>query len=90
MHAFNCQPIKSSFIFCLALNFFFIALHIRLGISHLLILGVLHYICSQPLDPMGIHLFHGAHVGEKTGSHDFVRNVFTTIVKDMKFHVSRE
>ncbi len=76
------------FFFHLALNIFFIALCTRLGISHPLILGVSHCICSQPLDPMGIHLFHGVHGGERTGSHDVVRDVFATIVRDMGFHVS--
>jgi hypothetical protein len=32
--------------------------------------GVSHYICSQPLDPIGIHLLCYAHGGEMIISHD--------------------
>jgi hypothetical protein len=60
----------------------------RLGLSHPLVLGVSHYICSQPLDLMGIHHFHCADGGEKMASHDAVQIVFVTIVWDTWFHVS--
>jgi hypothetical protein len=33
---------------------------------------VSHYICSQPLDPMGIHLFHYVHVGKRMTLPDVV------------------
>jgi hypothetical protein len=61
-----------------------------LGLSHLLVLGVSHDICNQPSDPMGILLFCCTHGGERTASHDVVRNVFVAIAKDVKFHVSRK
>jgi hypothetical protein len=51
-------------------DYFSITLHIKLGLSHPLLLGVSHCICSQPLDPMGIHLFCCAHGGEKMTSHN--------------------
>jgi hypothetical protein len=76
--------------FHLILNVFFIALCIRLVFSHLLVLGVSHYICSQLLDPMGIHLLHYVHGGERMASHVVVRNAFITIVKDARFHVSQK
>jgi hypothetical protein len=71
--------------FHLLLYVFSIALRTRLGFSRPLVLGVLHCICSQPLDPMKIHLFHCAHHGERMASHDVVRVFFATIVKDARF-----
>jgi hypothetical protein len=44
-------------LFCLSLNVFSIALRTRLDLSYLLVFGVSHCICSEPLDPMAIHLF---------------------------------
>ncbi len=79
----------SIFFFHMVSNDFSTALCIRLCLSHLLILGVSHCICSQPLDPMGIHLFHCIHGGEKMVSHDVVRDVFTAIGKSARFHVSQ-
>jgi len=52
------------------------------------ILSVSHYICREPLDPMGIHLFRYAHGGEKITSHD-VWDVLVAIVKNAKFHILR-
>jgi hypothetical protein len=49
---------------------FFITLCIRLVYSHPLVLGVSHYICSQLLDPMEIHLFHCTHGGERMALRD--------------------
>jgi hypothetical protein len=47
--------------FHLVSNVFFTTLGIRLDFSHPLILGVSHYICSQPLDTTRIHLLHCVH-----------------------------
>jgi hypothetical protein len=47
--------------FHLALNVFSTTLCTRLGFSHPLVLGVSHWICNQPLDPMGIHLLCCVH-----------------------------
>jgi hypothetical protein len=69
---------------------FFITLCIRLVYSHPLALGVSHYICSQPLDLMGIHLFHCTHGGERMALRDVVRDASTTIAKYAKFHVSQK
>ncbi len=57
-----CSP--NLLFFLLALEFFFIALHIWLALPHPQALGLSHYICSQPLDPMGIH-FLCCHHGKK-------------------------
>jgi hypothetical protein len=75
------------FFFPLLSNVFSTTLHIRLSISHPLVLGVSHYICSQPLDPMGIHLLPCVHGGERTTLHYVGRDVFVAIMKDVKFHV---
>ncbi len=53
MWVFNFQPAQSSFF----LDWFqktSTMLHTRLGLSHPLIIGVSHYICSQPSNIMGI------------------------------------
>jgi hypothetical protein len=47
--------------FHLDLYVFSTTLRTRLGFSHPLILGVSHWICNQPLDPMGIHLLCCVH-----------------------------
>jgi hypothetical protein len=39
---------------------------------------------------MGIHFFHYIHGEERKTSHDVVRDVFVTIAKDARFHVSRK
>jgi hypothetical protein len=72
--------------FHMPLDVFSIALRIRLGLSHPLVLGVSHCIFSQPLNPTRIHHFCCAHGGEGTALHD----VFATIVKNARFHVSQE
>jgi len=43
-----CLPSHS--IFYLALNVFFFALCTKLGLPHLLAIGLIHCICGQPLD----------------------------------------
>jgi hypothetical protein len=59
----------------------------RFGLSHPLVIGMSHYICNQPLDPMGIQIFHYAHGGKKMASHNVVRDVFTAIAKVVRFYV---
>jgi hypothetical protein len=76
--------------FRLLLNVFFTVVRTKLGFSHLLVLEVLHYICSQPLDPIGIHLFRCAHGGERTTLHNVVQDTFMIVATDVRFHVSGE
>ncbi len=71
--------------FCLLLNVLFTVMRIKFSFSHLLFVEVLHYICSQPLDPMGIHLFRCMHGGEKITLHDVVRNTFMIVARDVGF-----
>lgn len=72
------------------LNVFSFALRTKLSLPHPLALSLTHCIYDQPLDPMGIHLFHYAHGGEKTTSHDVVQDAFISIVRYMAFHVWRD
>jgi hypothetical protein len=74
----------------LASKTFSIALRICLGLPHPLVLGFSHCICGQLLDPIGIHLLHCAHGGERTTSHDVMWDAFVYIVKDawLKFYVN--
>ncbi len=62
----------------------------KLGVPHLLIFGLSHYIYGQPLDLMGIHLFCFAHGGEKMTSHNVIWDAFVSITKDVGFHGARE
>lgn len=48
------------------------ALHVRLNLSLLLVLGVSHYVCSQLLDLIWIHLFRCVHGGGRMTLHDVV------------------
>jgi len=61
--------LPNHFLFPPGFKFFFIALHIKLGLSHLLVLGVSRCICNKLLDPMAIHFFHCIHGGERTFSY---------------------
>jgi hypothetical protein len=70
--------------------FFFFVMHTRLGLPHSLTLGLSHCIYGQPLDLMGIHLFHCTHGGERMLSHDVVWDAFASIVRYSSFHVVHE
>jgi hypothetical protein len=83
------SPPNHSFLL-LVFFFKFTIVPFRLGFFHPLILGVSHYICSQPFNPMGIHLLHCAHGGDTTTLHDVMQDGFTIVVKDARFHVSQE
>jgi hypothetical protein len=50
-----------------------------LGLPYPLALGLTHCIYGQPLNPMGIHLLHYAHGGERITSHDVVWDAFVSI-----------
>lgn len=65
--------------FCLPLDVFSTASRIRLDLSHPLVFGVSHCICTQPLDLMGIHFLCCTHGEERMVSFDVVWDVFTAI-----------
>jgi hypothetical protein len=58
----------------------------KLGLPHVLPFGLSHYIYSQHLDPMGIHLFCCDNGGEKITSHNVVWDAFAFITKNIGFH----
>jgi len=73
--------------FLLLLDVFSSMLWTELGLPRLLVIGLTHYICDQPIDPMEIQLLHRAHGGERTTSHDVVQDAFASIAKDARFQV---
>ncbi len=73
---------------CLVFDVFSFVLHTRLGLLGL-VFELIHYICGRPLDPTRIHLFRCSHGGEWIASHNVTRDVFTSIVRNARFHVSK-
>jgi hypothetical protein len=65
-------------------------MHTKLGLPHSLALGLSHCICGQPLNPMGFHFFPCTHGGERTTSHDVMKDAFASIARDASLHVSYE
>jgi len=74
---------------CLAFDVFSFVLHTRLGLLGL-VFEMIHYICGQPLDPTRIHLFRCSHGGEWIASHNVIQDVFASIMRNARFHVSCE
>ncbi len=58
----------------------------KLGLPHVLAFGLSHYIYSQHLDPMRIHLLCCGNGGEKITSHNVVWDAFAFITKNIGFH----
>ncbi len=73
---------------CLVFDVFSFVLHTRLGLLGL-VFELIHYICGRPLDPTRIHLFRCSHGGEWIASHNVTRDVFTSIIRNARFHVSK-
>jgi len=66
------SPCPIIMFFYLTLDVFSIALPIKLGLSHPLVLEVSHYIYNQPLHLIGINLFYCIHVGARMVLHNIV------------------
>jgi hypothetical protein len=73
--------------FHFAFNVFSFTLHIRLGFPHLLNFSLIHCICGQHLNLVGIHLLHCSDGEEQTTSHDAIPNVVASIMNDVRFHI---
>jgi hypothetical protein len=73
--------------FRLPSNVFSSTMLTKLSLPHPLILSLTHYICGELLDPLGINLLRCGHGGERTASHDDVRDAFASIVRNARFHV---
>jgi hypothetical protein len=52
--------------------------------------GFIQCICSKALDLIGIRLFCCVHGWEHTVTHDAIQDSFSSIAKDVKFHVLHE
>jgi len=46
-------------------------------------------VCTHPIDLMGIHLLRCVHGNKCTWTYDVIHNTFTTIARDVGFHVGR-
>jgi hypothetical protein len=68
-------------------NVFSCVLWTRLGLPHPLVLGLTHCICGHSLNPMGIHLLHCTHGGERIASYNAIQDAFVSIVRDAGFHI---
>ncbi len=51
---------------------------------------ILHYVCTHPINLMGIHLLHCVHGNEQTKTHDAIYNTFVVITWDVGFHMEQE
>ncbi len=83
---FACPLIPS---FQMDFNIFSLTLHNRLG-SHPMVCCFSWCICSQPIDLLRIHIFCCIHEAKLTTTHDVVQDFFTSIVRDVEFHVLHE
>jgi hypothetical protein len=59
----------------------------RLGLPHPTACGLSQCICGQTINLIGIHLFHYAHGGKCTATHDAIQDSFTSIARNVGFHV---
>jgi hypothetical protein len=64
--------------------------HMRFGLPHPSIAGILRHVCTHNSDPMGIHLLCCVHDNERIGTHDVIDDTFVTIAWDVSFHVGRK
>ena len=66
------------------------ALRLRLGLPHPCLTTYAACSCCHPLDPLGTHLLRCARGGERTASHDPVRDVVYHIIRESRQHAHRE
>jgi len=76
--------------FNMASNIFSSTLYTKLGVHHPTVHGISQCICGQPIEPIRIHLLHCDHGGEHIATQDAVWDFFTSITKDVRFHVWHE
>jgi hypothetical protein len=62
----------------------------RLILPHPSIVNRPWFVCTHPIDPMGIHLLHCVHGNEHIGTHDAIHNIFATIAWNVGFHVGQQ
>jgi hypothetical protein len=61
-----------------------------LGLAHPSIASLPQWVCTHPIDSMGIHLLCCAHDSECMGTHDAIHNIFVAIVRDVGLYVGQE
>ena len=66
------------------------AFRLRLGLPHLCLATYAAGSCGHPVDPLGTHLLRCAHRGERTSSHDSVRDAIYHIIRESRQHAHRE
>ena len=66
------------------------ALRLRLGLPHPSLATYVVCSCGRLLDPLGTHLLCGTSRGERTSSHDFVRDAIHHIIRESSQHAHRE
>ena len=87
-HWLQATPIISSLRFPAPL--FVTALRLRFGLPHPCLRTYTACSCGHTLDPRGTHLLRCARGGERTASHDSVRDAVYHIVRESRQHAQRE
>ena len=87
-HWLQATPILPSLHFPAPL--FVTALRLRLGLPHPCLATYAACSCGHPLDPLGTHLLRCARGGERTSSHDSVRDAVYHIIRESRQHAQRE
>ena len=87
-HWLQATPILPSLRFLAPL--FVTALRLRLGLPHLCLATYAACACGHPLDPLGTHLLRYARGGERTTSHDSLRDAIYHIIREFRQHAHRE
>ena len=65
-------------------------LRLRLGLPHPCLATYAACSCGHPLDPLGTHLMRCAHGGERTSSHDSMRDAVHFIIRGSRRQAHRE
>ncbi len=73
--------------FKMASNIFASTLRTKLHLPHPMTCDFFLCICSQAINSTWLHLCCCAHRGERMATHDVVWNSFTSIIRDVRFHV---
>jgi hypothetical protein len=70
----------SSLVFSTIFQMWFRLLHFSLVV-------IFWFVCTHPIDPMGIHLLHCTHGNEHMRIHDGIHDAFVIIAWNVRFHV---
>jgi hypothetical protein len=56
-------------------------------LPHFSLVGIFWFVCTHPIDPMGIHLLHCTHGNKHMQIHDGIHDIFFIIAWDVGFYV---